>query len=217
MWAPTVEFREASSEEWHLWWQSQNTTHYMAWAAFIHSRSKCPGALRKHLLGSVCFPAVCWQRVAVMSVQMHHPVSAVTFPSPSFRVHKWKERRRSRSVCSTLCDPMDYSLPDSSIHGISQAKILDWVAISFSRRSSQTRDSTYGSQIAGGFFTTELQEEHKKIDISLHICFFYLMLTHTHIHSTIAQRESASTITHYANHMYLFPYYFYNKVPEVPV
>ena len=42
--------------------------------------------------------------------------------------------------CPTLCDPMDCSLPGSTIHGIFQAIILDWVAISFSRRSSWPRD-----------------------------------------------------------------------------
>ena len=109
---------------------------------------------------------------------------------------------------------MNCSLPGSSVHGMSQARILEWVAISFSRRSSQTRDRTYDSRIAGGFFTTELQEEHKTIDISLHFCFSYLMLTHTLIYATIAQRETASTITHYVKHMYLFPYYFYNKVRD---
>ena len=36
----------------------------------------------------------------------------------------------------TLCNPMDCSLPDSSVHGILQARILEWVAISYSRRSS---------------------------------------------------------------------------------
>ena len=44
--------------------------------------------------------------------------------------------------CPTLCDPMDYSLPGSSVHGIIQARILEWVAISFSRRSSRPRDQT---------------------------------------------------------------------------
>ena len=42
--------------------------------------------------------------------------------------------------CPTLCDPMDCSLPGSSIHGIFQARVLEWVAVSFSRRSSQPRD-----------------------------------------------------------------------------
>ena len=54
---------------------------------------------------------------------------------------------------SSLCDPMDCSLPVSSVHGISQAKILEWVVISFSRGSSWPRDQTCQSWI--GFFTTE--------------------------------------------------------------
>ena len=44
--------------------------------------------------------------------------------------------------CLTLCDPMDGSLPGSSVHSIFQARVLEWVAISFSRRSSQPRDQT---------------------------------------------------------------------------
>ena len=55
--------------------------------------------------------------------------------------------------CPTLCDPMDCSLPGSSIHGIFQARILEWVAISFSRRSSRPRDWTWISCIVGRCFT----------------------------------------------------------------
>ena len=55
--------------------------------------------------------------------------------------------------CPTLCDPMDCSLPGSSIHGIFQARVLEWAAISFSRRSSQPRDQTQISCIAGRRFT----------------------------------------------------------------
>ena len=58
-------------------------------------------------------------------------------------------------LCPTLCDPMDYSPPGSSIHGISQGRMLEWVAISFSRGSSQPRDRTHVSCLAGGFFPTE--------------------------------------------------------------
>ena len=69
----------------------------------------------------------------------------------------WKTKRVVESVsCSviSLCDPMDYSLPGSSVHGILQARILEWVAISFSRRgSSWLRDRTWVSCIAGRFFT----------------------------------------------------------------
>ena len=43
-------------------------------------------------------------------------------------------------LCPTLCNPMDCSLPGSSVHGISQARVLEWVAVSFSRGSSQPRD-----------------------------------------------------------------------------
>ena len=46
-------------------------------------------------------------------------------------------------LCSILCNPMDYSPPHSSVHGISQARILEWVAISFSRESSWPRDRLF--------------------------------------------------------------------------
>ena len=59
----------------------------------------------------------------------------------------------------TLCDPMDCSLPGSSVHGISQARILEWVAMPFSRGSSQCRDGTQVSCIAGRFFTVWVTRE----------------------------------------------------------
>ena len=51
--------------------------------------------------------------------------------------------------CLTLCDPIDYM-----VHGILQARILEWVAFPFSRGSSQPRDQTQVSPIVGGFFTS---------------------------------------------------------------
>ena len=51
------------------------------------------------------------------------------------------------------CDPMDCSPPGSFVHGIFQARILEWFAISFSRGSSQPRDRTQVSRIAGRLFT----------------------------------------------------------------
>ena len=56
--------------------------------------------------------------------------------------------------CPTLCNPMDWSLPGSSVHRIFQARILKRVVIPFSRGSSQPRDQTRVSCIAGRFFTT---------------------------------------------------------------
>ena len=59
----------------------------------------------------------------------------------------------SHSVVSDSYDPMDYSLPVSSVHGILQTRTLELVAVSFSRGSSQPRDWTQVSCIGGGFFT----------------------------------------------------------------
>ena len=56
---------------------------------------------------------------------------------------------KATQSCLTLCDPMDYT-----VHGILQARILEWVAFPFSRGSSQPRDRTQVSGIAGGFFTS---------------------------------------------------------------
>ena len=67
---------------------------------------------------------------------------------------KWSEVKWCRSVMSKLCDPMDCSLPGSLVHGIVQARVLEWVAISFSRGSSQPRDWTQDSRIVGRHFTT---------------------------------------------------------------
>ena len=63
---------------------------------------------------------------------------------------KWNEVDQS---CPTLCDPMDCILPGSSVHGIFQARVLGWVAISFSRGSARPRDCTQVSLIVGRCFT----------------------------------------------------------------
>ena len=60
---------------------------------------------------------------------------------------------------SDSCDSMDCSLPGSSVHGILQVRILEWVAISFSRGSSQPRNWTRVSCITGKFFTTWATQE----------------------------------------------------------
>ena len=62
---------------------------------------------------------------------------------------KWSEVAQS---CPTLRDPVDCSPPGFSVHGILQARILEWVAISFSRGSSWPRDQTQVSHIAGRHF-----------------------------------------------------------------
>ena len=63
----------------------------------------------------------------------------------------------------TLCKPMDFNLPGSSVHGILQARILEWRAIPFSRGSSQPRDQTQVSCVGGGFFTIWATREAQMI------------------------------------------------------
>ena len=65
--------------------------------------------------------------------------------------------------CPTLFYPMDCSPPGSSVHGILQASIVDWVAISSSRGSSWPRDRTFISCLAGRFFTTESPEKSARV------------------------------------------------------
>ena len=65
-------------------------------------------------------------------------------------------------LCLTLCDPVHCSLPGSSIYGIFQARVLEWVAIAFSRRSSRPRDWTRVSCIVGRCFTVWATREAGK-------------------------------------------------------
>ena len=61
----------------------------------------------------------------------------------------------SYSVMSNSCGLMGCSLPGFSVHGISQARVLEWVTISFFRGSSQPKDGTCVSYVGSGFFTTD--------------------------------------------------------------
>ena len=64
--------------------------------------------------------------------------------------------------CLTLCDPTDCSLPGSSVHGIFKAIVLEWIAISFSRGSSQPGDWTWVSRIVDRRFTIWATRESLK-------------------------------------------------------
>ena len=84
-------------------------------------------------------------------------------------VAKWSEWRRSEvtQLCPILCNPMDCSLTGSSVHGIFQARILEWGAISFSRGSSRPRDQTWVSCIVGSRFTIWATREVQVMSSSL--------------------------------------------------
>ena len=72
---------------------------------------------------------------------------------------KWSES--CSQLCPTFCNLMDYT-----VYGILQAGILEWVAVPFSRESSQPRDWTQISHIAGGFFTSWATREAPKCMVS---------------------------------------------------
>ena len=86
-------------------------------------------------------------------------------------------------LCPTLCNPMDHSLPGSSVHGIIPARMLEWVATFSSRGSSQCRDWTCISCIAGRIF-------HQWATREAHVW----CLLHTYSHNTaqwFSQREGS--------------------------
>ena len=104
-----------------------------------------------HLPFRFSFTLRCWWLVASQHSYSHYSVRHV-------EINLWpiKECLSLRHfLCWLFYDPVDCSLPDSSDHGISQARVLEWVAIFFSRGSSRPREQTHVSYLAGEFFTTE--------------------------------------------------------------
>ena len=109
-----------------------NRLQYSINTTFIHSRKSKNSC--NPLCYNICPIAVVWNQTCNIGVV----VVVIILVSKS---------------CLTLCDPMDYNPPGSSVHRISQASILEWVAISFSRGSSQPRDWIH--IFWHGFLTTE--------------------------------------------------------------
>ena len=95
-----------------------------------------------------------WNHIDEMAEKMAylHPVSTGSEV-------KWSEVAQ---LCPTLCNPMDCSPPGSSVHGILQARILEWVVITFSRGSSRPRDRTQVSRIRGRCFNLWATREASK-------------------------------------------------------
>ena len=92
------------------------------------------GIARKGQKGT--FWSETFQNLIVLMVAVTKFLSNYTKKLAGFIIHKMKVKMLAAQLCLTLHDPMDYSQPGSSVHGIFQAKILEWVAIPFSRRFS---------------------------------------------------------------------------------
>ena len=90
------------------------------------------------------------------------------YPTIALISHASKGREgKVAQSCLTLCDPIDCSLPGFSVHGIFQARVLEWVAISFSRGSSRPRDRTQVSRNVGRCFTHwATREAHNRMLLS---------------------------------------------------
>ena len=93
-------------------------------------------------------------RLGAFRARVIQPPCELSFRSFGTMRYQIKDKWRLMFVLSHawLCDPTDYSPPGSSVHGILQARILEWVAIPFSRGSSRPRNQTWISCIANRFF-----------------------------------------------------------------
>ena len=127
---------------------------------WLFNTSELPKSLAEMLLGALASASK--YKIACFS----KPASFTVWPPFGLRCldtvlkNGYCKRMRAKllQLCLTLYDPMDCSLPDSSVHGILQARILKWVAISSSSGYFQPKDWTHvscSSWIAGRFFTTE--------------------------------------------------------------
>ena len=88
------------------------------------------------------------------------------FPKKYYNLSSKEREKKVKSLKSspTLCDPMDCSLPGPSIHGVFQARVLEWAAISFSKVSSRHTDGTQVSHIAGRRYHLSHQGSYSNSD-----------------------------------------------------
>ena len=110
-----------------------------------------------------------WNLFATFTVHESLRSNETNWAVKTFVERKVKERKKESEVAQsypTVCNPVDCSLPGSSVHGILQARTLEWVTISSSRGSSRPRDWNCVSCTAGVFFTTEPSGKHKNVHFS---------------------------------------------------
>ena len=126
----------------------------------------------------------------MLKILQARPQQYVNWELPDVQAGFRKGRESEVAQLSpTLCDPMDCSPPGSSIHGILQARVLEWVAISFSRGSSQPMDRTPVSHTTGRLFTVWATGEALVIQWMLAIWSlvplpFKIQLEHLEVHGS---------------------------------
>ena len=140
---------------------------------------------------------------------------------------RYKVKLKVALSCLTVCDPMDYT-----DHGIFQARILEWVAFPFSRGSSQPRDQTQVSHIAGRFFTSWDTREtpfiiKKQITFKELYTFFFFLPHHVACEISVLQARiksippaleartlNHSTVREVPSHIYIYLTLVLNVCPH---
>ena len=123
---------------------------WIVWTKIVIPTSQgcCPELKKRaHIkhLGQTLVHSCCAQQMLALSFPLHAAAA------------------KSLQSCPTLCDPIDGSPWGSSVPGVLQARMLEWVAISFSRRSSWLRDQAWVSCIVGRFFTILATREAQEL------------------------------------------------------
>ena len=141
---------EPSPTSLSLSWPKTPPTHPLGFSGPFHSPLK-----KRMFRTSKCIPCIDWGWQNLVGLPAG-PLGIVCFMSElealCFQGYSEHESEVTQ-LCLTLCDPMDCSPPGYSVHGILQARILEWVAISSSRGSTGTRDRTQVSYTESRLFT----------------------------------------------------------------
>ena len=105
-------------------------------------------------LGNLYLPSL--RRMLLTGISILSALFPKVTPIPRSFIARSSAKSEVAPSWTILCDPIDCSLPGSSVHGIFQARVLEWIAISFFRGSSRPRDRTQASHIADRRFNLSL-------------------------------------------------------------
>ena len=152
--------KEMTSEPVVLWIPFHRTCLLCLFTGQPSPLPSFPSVLGAHgFLHSWRDPVVCsasqimhvFLRIFIMNFPLEKPPGLVLFSTESKFL--MLSGAQVLQLCPTFCDPMDCSPPGSSVPGILQARLLEWIAMPSSRGSSRPRDGSWVCCIAGGFFT----------------------------------------------------------------
>ena len=136
--APVINNQIMTSLTWSAFFSLQQTLAHITWPIrFAHSSEKQYCAIDQHHISS--HTAAPLRFGAFSEVTLKPPTTPNRHSLAVDRANAYLGATLNQQVCPgaqsclTLCDPLDYSLPGSSVHGIFQARVLEWVAISFSK------------------------------------------------------------------------------------